>query len=126
MMLRSLLQVTAAVTALSIIPVATSAMASVDTNSYRELETFMEVYNRVKSDYVDKVDDKTLVDGAIQGMLAALDPHSAFEDGLAFDNLKIQTDGNYGGLYQRSDDEMLAMWRVAVEETRALMQDGWA
>jgi creatinine amidohydrolase len=35
-------------------------------------------------------------------------------------------DGNYGGLYQRSDEEMLAMWRVAVEETRALMQDGWA
>jgi creatinine amidohydrolase len=35
-------------------------------------------------------------------------------------------DGNYGGLYQRSDDDMLALWRVAVEETRALMQDGWA
>ena len=35
-------------------------------------------------------------------------------------------DGNYGGLYQRSDEEMLAMWHVAVEETRALMQDGWA
>jgi carboxyl-terminal processing protease len=98
MVLRSLLQVTAAVSALAIIPVASGAMASVDTGSYRELETFMEVYNRVKSDYVDKVDDKTLVDGAIQGMLAALDPHSAFEDGLAFDNLKIQTEGNYGGL----------------------------
>jgi carboxyl-terminal processing protease len=98
MVLRSLLQVTAAVSALAIIPVASGAMASVDTSSYRELETFMEVYNRVKSDYVDKVDDKTLVNGAIQGMLAALDPHSAFEDGLAFDNLKIQTDGNYGGL----------------------------
>ena len=35
-------------------------------------------------------------------------------------------DGNYGGLYQRSDEDMLALWRVAVEETRALMQDGWA
>jgi creatinine amidohydrolase len=35
-------------------------------------------------------------------------------------------DGNYGGLYQRSDEEMLAMWRVAVEETRALMQEDWA
>ncbi len=39
---------------------------------------------------------------------------------------KLLGDGNYGGLYQRSDEEMLAMWRVAVEETRALMQDGWA
>jgi creatinine amidohydrolase len=35
-------------------------------------------------------------------------------------------DGNYGGLYQRSDDDMMAMWNVAVEETRALMRDGWA
>ena len=34
-------------------------------------------------------------------------------------------DGNYGGLYQRSDEDMMAMWRVAVEETRALMRDGW-
>lgn len=98
MLLRPLLQVTAAVSALALIPVASGAMASVDTSSYRELETFMEVFNRVKSDYVDKVDDKTLVNGAIQGMLAALDPHSSFADGLEFDNLKIQTDGNYGGL----------------------------
>ena len=35
-------------------------------------------------------------------------------------------DGNYGGLYQRSDEEMLAIWLVAVEETRALMTDGWS
>jgi carboxyl-terminal processing protease len=97
-MLRSLLQVTAAVSALALIPVATGAMASVDTNSYRELETFMEVYNRVKSEYVEKVDDATLVKGAIQGMLAALDPHSSYADGLDFDNLKIQTEGSYGGL----------------------------
>lgn len=98
MLLRPLLQVTAAVSALALIPVASGAMASVDTSSYRELEVFMEVFNRVKSEYVDKVDDKTLVNGAIQGMLAALDPHSSFADGLDFDNLKIQTDGNYGGL----------------------------
>jgi carboxyl-terminal processing protease len=98
MLLRSFLQVTAAVSALAIIPVATGAMASVDTNSYRELETFMEVYNRVKAEYVDKVDDKTLVKGAIEGMLAALDPHSSYEDGLDYDNLRIQTEGSYGGL----------------------------
>ncbi|MCW3834654.1 S41 family peptidase [Sphingomonas canadensis] len=97
-MLRPFLQVTAAVSALALIPAATSAMAGVDSSSYRELETFMEVFNRVKTDYVDKVDDKTLVEGAIQGMLAALDPHSSYADGLEFDNLKIQTDGSYGGL----------------------------
>ena len=97
-MLRSFLQVTAAVSALALVPIASGAMAGVDTNSYRELDTFMEVYNQVKANYVDKVDDKTLVKGAIQGMLAALDPHSSYADGLDFDNLKIQTDGNYGGL----------------------------
>jgi carboxyl-terminal processing protease len=98
MMLRPLLQVTAAVSALALVPIASGAMAGVDTNSYRELDTFMEVYNQVKANYVEKVDDKTLVKGAIAGMLAALDPHSSFADGLDFDNLKIQTEGNYGGL----------------------------
>lgn len=97
-MLRSFLQVSAAVGALALIPITSGAMAGVDTSSYRELDTFMEVYNTVKANYVDKVDDKTLVKGAIQGMLAALDPHSSFADGLDFDNLKIQTEGNYGGL----------------------------
>ena len=97
-MLRSILQATAAVSALALIPATTSALASVDTNSYRELEVFMEVFTRVKSEYVDKVDDKTLVKGAIQGMLAALDPHSSYADGLDFDNLRIQTEGSYGGL----------------------------
>jgi len=97
-MLRPLLQVTAAVSALALIPIASGAMAQVDTASYRQLDMFMEVFNRVKANYVEKVDDATLVKGAIQGMLAALDPHSSFADGLDFDNLKIQTDGNYGGL----------------------------
>lgn len=97
-MVRSLLQVTAAVGALALVPVASGAMAGVDTDSYRQLDTFMEVYSTVKANYVETVDDKTLVEGAIQGMLAALDPHSSFADGLEFDNLKIQTDGNYGGL----------------------------
>jgi carboxyl-terminal processing protease len=97
-MLRPLLQATAAVSALALIPAATGAMAEVDSSSYRELEVFMEVFSRVKAEYVDKVDDKTLVNGAIQGMLSALDPHSSFADGLDFDNLRIQTEGNYGGL----------------------------
>ncbi|MEP9358806.1 S41 family peptidase [Sphingomonas sp. KR3-1] len=97
-MLRSFLQVTAAVGALALVPIASGAMASVDTSSFKELDTFMEVYSQVKANYVDKVDDATLMKGAIQGMLAALDPHSSFADGLDFDNLKIQTDGNYGGL----------------------------
>ncbi len=97
-MVRPFLQVTAAVGALALIPVTTGAMASVETSSYRELDAFMDVYNRVKADYVEKVDDKTLMKGAIDGMLASLDPHSSYVDAVAFDNMRLQTEGNYGGL----------------------------
>ena len=58
----------------------------------------MDVFNAGEGDYVDKVDDKTLIKGAIDGMLAALDPHSSYVDALDFDNMRIQTEGNYGGL----------------------------
>jgi carboxyl-terminal processing protease len=97
-MIRPLLQVTAAVGALALIPVTTGAMASVDSSSYRELDLFMDVYTRVKSDYVEQVDNKSLIKGAIDGMLASLDPHSSYVDAVAFDNMRLQTDGNYGGL----------------------------
>ena len=95
---RALLQATAIAAVLAIVPIGTGAMAAVDTSTYREISVFMDVFNRVKAEYVDKVDDKTLVKGAIDGMLAALDPHSSFETGLDYDNLRIQTTGSYGGL----------------------------
>ena len=97
-MSRALLQATAIAAVLAIIPIGTSAMAAVDSGTYREIDQFMDVFNRVKVEYVDKVDDKTLIKGAISGMLAALDPHSAYETGLDYDNLRIQTSGSYGGL----------------------------
>src|SRR4051812_7760728 len=95
---RAFFQASAIAIALAIVPVGTSAMAAVDTDTYREIDVFMDVFNRVKADYVDKVDDKTLIKGAISGMLASLDPHSAYETGLDYDNLRIQTSGSYGGL----------------------------
>jgi carboxyl-terminal processing protease len=52
----------------------------------------------VKANYVDPVDDHTLIKGAIDGMLAALDPHSSYVEANDFDQLKATTDGNYGGL----------------------------
>ncbi|HET6224403.1 MAG TPA: S41 family peptidase, partial [Dongiaceae bacterium] len=66
--------------------------------NYQELEKFMSVYERVKANYVDKVDDHTLIKGAIDGMLSALDPHSSYVEASDFDQLKTTTDGNYGGL----------------------------
>jgi carboxyl-terminal processing protease len=88
----------ALVGALTLVPVADSAFAAADTTNYQELEKFMSVYERVKANYVDPVDDHTLIKGAIDGMLAALDPHSSYVEGADFDQLKTTTDGNYGGL----------------------------
>ncbi|MFT3976014.1 MAG: S41 family peptidase [Sphingomonas bacterium] len=93
-----LFQATALVATIALVPVATGAMAAVDTDTYKQMDKFLDVYNRIKADYVDKVTDEQLVRGAIDGMLAALDPHSSYVDGRDFDNLKIQTEGNYGGL----------------------------
>ena len=72
---RPLLTATAIIGSLSLIPLATQAMAAVDTDTYREFDQFLDVFNRIKADYVDKVDDDTLIKGAISGMLASLDPH---------------------------------------------------
>ena len=95
---RRLLPPLALVGALALIPVTTSSLAAADVANYQELETFMSVYERVKANYVDKVDDHTLIKGAIDGMLAALDPHSSYVEKSDYDTLRTTTDGNYGGL----------------------------
>ena len=69
-----------------------------DAADYKNLDQFMAVFERVKADYVDKVDDKALIKGAIDGMLASLDPHSSYLDEHDFKNMQSTTDGNYGGL----------------------------
>ena len=97
-MFAKLLPPLALVGALALIPVATSTVAAADVDTYKELETFMGVFERVRSNYVEKVDDHVLIKGAIDGMLASLDPHSSFMEGSDFQQLKTTTDGNYGGL----------------------------
>jgi carboxyl-terminal processing protease len=97
-LLHKLLPPLALVGALALVPVTTSSLAAADVANYQELETFMSVYERVKAQYVDKVDDHTLIKGAIDGMLASLDPHSSYAEAADFDALKATTDGNYGGL----------------------------
>lgn len=97
-MARPFLTATALLGSLTLIPLATQAMAAADSSTYREFDQFLDVFNRIKADYVDKVDDDKLIKGAISGMLASLDPHSSYMDALDYDNLKIQTEGNYGGL----------------------------
>ncbi len=65
---------------------------------FEDLQTFTEVFSKVKSDYVEQVDDKTLIEDAIRGMLSGLDPHSAFLNTSEFSDLKIGTTGQFGGL----------------------------
>jgi carboxyl-terminal processing protease len=63
-----------------------------------ELRTFTEVFSRIKADYVEPVDDKKLLRDAIQGMLSGLDPHSSFLDPEAFKEMRVGTEGEFGGL----------------------------
>src|SRR5687767_1692178 len=63
-----------------------------------ELRAFTEVFGRVKSDYVEQVEDKRLITQAINGMLTGLDPHSAYLDQEAFRELQVGTQGEFGGL----------------------------
>src|SRR5687767_12549483 len=96
--LAKLLPPLALVGALAMVPIATTAMAAAESDTQKELETFFSVFERVRANYVDKVDDHTLIKGAIDGMLAALDPHSSYLEASDFTQLKTTTDGNYGGL----------------------------
>jgi carboxyl-terminal processing protease len=88
----------ALVGALTLIPVSTSSLAAADADTMKELDTFMDVFNQVRATYVDPVDDHTLIKGAIDGMLAALDPHSSYMEGNDYSQLKTTTEGNYGGV----------------------------
>jgi carboxyl-terminal processing protease len=87
-------------TAAMMTPICVSAQTSKQQqqDQFRDMEEFLAVYQRIKGAYVDKVDDKKLMEGAIQGMLSSLDPHSSFLDASDFENLSTQIDGEYGGL----------------------------
>ena len=63
-----------------------------------DLRLFSEVFGRIKSDYVEPVEDKKLLKEAINGMLTGLDPHSAFLDQEAYRDLQVGTQGEFGGL----------------------------
>ena len=84
--------------AIALIPASTSAVTEGESETYKQLDLFMDVFQRVRASYVDQVDDKTLIKGAIEGMLSNLDPHSSYLDASDFENLRTQTEGSYGGL----------------------------
>jgi len=63
-----------------------------------ELRTFTEIFAKIKSDYVEQVDDKELLENAVRGMLEGLDPHSTYLDGDTYKDLREGTSGEFGGL----------------------------
>jgi carboxyl-terminal processing protease len=67
-------------------------------DTYRQLNLFGDVFERVRADYVEKPDDAKLIESAINGMLAGLDPHSSYMDPKSFRDMQIQTRGEFGGL----------------------------
>ena len=75
---------------------ATAKAAAADT--YRQLNLFGDVFERVRADYVEKPDDGKLIETAINGMLAGLDPHSSYMDSNSFRDMQVQTRGEFGGL----------------------------
>lgn len=76
--------------------VLTQAVAGTDT--YRQLNLFGDVYERVKNDYVRETKDAELVEDAINGMLSGLDPHSSYMNPKNFSDMQVTTRGEYGGL----------------------------
>ena len=74
------------------------AAANNTAETYKELNLFGDVFEKVRTDYVDEVSDDTLIEGAINGMLTALDPHSNYLNAKNFSDMKVQTRGEFGGL----------------------------
>src|SRR5207245_7937685 len=75
-----------------------SSARAAASDTYRQLNLFGDVFERVRSDYVEKPDDGKLVESAISGMLAGLDPHSSYMDAKSFRDMTVQTRGEFGGL----------------------------
>jgi carboxyl-terminal processing protease len=75
-----------------------SAANAASTDTYRQLTLFGDVFERVRSDYVEVPDDAKLIESAINGMLTALDPHSSYLSPKSFRDMQVQTRGEFGGL----------------------------
>src|SRR5216117_1009259 len=78
--------------------VGASARAAAGADTYRQLNLFGDVFERVRADYVEKPDDGKLIESAVNGMLNALDPHSSYMDAKSFRDMQVQTRGEFGGI----------------------------
>jgi carboxyl-terminal processing protease len=89
-------------------------------DGYRKLSLFGDVFERVRADYVEKPDDGRLIQSAINGMLAGLDPHSSYMDSKRFRNMQAEIRGEFGGLgIEMTMEEGLIKVVAPIDETPA-------
>src|SRR5215208_2113713 len=97
----------------------TSAIAA-SADTYRQLSLFGDVFEKVRTDYVEKPEEAKLVEAAINGMLTSLDPHSSFMDAKSFRDMQVQTRGEFGGLgIEVTMEEGLVKVVTPIDETPA-------
>ena len=75
-----------------------SQVSALDNNIYKNLKTFNEVLKMVEKNYVEEVDSKTLMEGAINGIMRSLDPHSSYMNADMYKELEVETRGSFGGI----------------------------
>ena len=79
-----------------------AALAAVDgtddSQTFRALDRFGQAFSIVRSEYVEPVEDKMLVENALSGMISSLDPHSSYFDPKTFADMQVRTEGQYGGV----------------------------
>ena len=88
----------AALIGVALVGFSAGGLAQSTESTYRQLDLLGDVIKRIKTDYVEEVDDAELIQSAIDGMLAALDPHSRFLDVQAYKDMRTETRGEFGGL----------------------------
>ncbi|MFL5141546.1 MAG: S41 family peptidase, partial [Microvirga sp.] len=97
----------------------TSAVAA-SAETYRQLSLFGDVFEKVRSDYVEKPEEAKLIESAINGMLTSLDPHSSYMDPKSFRDMQVQTRGEFGGLgIEVTMEEGLIKVVAPIDETPA-------
>ncbi len=96
MISRSIMTAAAAIAFLAI--PASGIAQNNSSETYRQLDLFGDVFERVRADYVEQVGDEDLIEAAINGMLTSLDPHSSYMSPKSFKDMQVQTKGEFGGL----------------------------
>ncbi len=96
--LASLTRAALLVSAVALLPATTAGLAAVDGRSGPQFGKLVAIYQLIKANYVEPVDDNKLMKGAIEGMLTSLDPHSSYLDGASLQRLETMIDGSYSGL----------------------------